>query len=90
MHIQKPKEIDRLFASLESTDLLIVDCRAASTDLFPDYFGEINLREVLGMLEARFTLVAAALVAARIDREQSGSDRAPEQLLRERGPSQLV
>jgi hypothetical protein len=57
VNIQKPKEIDRLFALLESTDLLIVDCRAASTDLFMDYFGEINLREVLSMLDARLTLV---------------------------------
>ena len=49
VNIQKPKEIDRLFALLESTNLLIVDCRAASTDLFLDYFGEINLREVIGI-----------------------------------------
>ncbi len=55
--IQKPREIDRLFALLENTDLLIVDCRAASTDLFLDYFAEINLREVLGALNARLTLV---------------------------------
>jgi hypothetical protein len=57
VNIQKPREIDRLFALLERTDLLIVDCRAASTDLFLDYFAEINLREVLGTLDARLTLV---------------------------------
>ncbi len=57
VNIQKPREIDRLFALLETTDLLIVDCRAASTDLFLDYFAEINLREVLGALDARLTLV---------------------------------
>ena len=57
VNIQKPRETDRLFALLESTNLLIVDCRAASTDLFLDYFGEINLREVLGTLDARLTLV---------------------------------
>ena len=50
VNIQKPREIDRLFALLESTDLLIVDCRAASTDLFLDYFAEINLRDVLSLL----------------------------------------
>lgn len=57
VNIQKPREIDRLFALLETTDLLVVDCRAASTDLFLDYFAEINLHEVLGALGARLTLV---------------------------------
>jgi len=57
VNIQKPRESDRLFALLESTDLLVVDCRAASTDLFLDYFAEINLREVLTTLDARLTLV---------------------------------
>ena len=57
VNIQKPREIDRLFALLETTNLLIVDCRAASTDLFLDYFAEINLREVLSTLDARLTLV---------------------------------
>ena len=57
VNIQKPREIDRLFTLLESAGLLIVDCRAASTDLFLDYFAEINLREVLSTLDARLTLV---------------------------------
>src|SRR5579864_1828967 len=57
VNIQKPRETDRLFALLETTNLLIVDCRAASTDLFLDYFAEINLREVLAALDARLTLV---------------------------------
>ena len=51
-------------------------------------------RRVREHLEARGEsprdLIAAALVAARFHREQNGSDRAPEQLLRERGPSQSV
>ena len=58
VNIQKPREIDRLFAPLETTNLLVVDCRAASTDLFLDYFAEINLREVLSALDARLTLVS--------------------------------
>src|SRR5258707_9449522 len=57
VNIQKPREIDRLFALLETANLLVVDCRAASTDLFLDYFAEINLCEVLGALDARLTLV---------------------------------
>ncbi len=56
-NIQKPREIDRSFALLETTALLIVDCRAASPDLFLEYFAEINLREVFGALDARLTLV---------------------------------
>ena len=57
VNIQKPREFDRLFALLETNDLLIADCRAASTELFLDYFAVINLREVLGTLGARLTLV---------------------------------
>ena len=57
VNIQKPREFDRLFALLETTDLLIADCRAASTELFLDYFAVINLREVLGTLDTRLTLV---------------------------------
>jgi len=57
VNIQKPREIDRLFALMEMTSLLIVDCRAASTDLFLDYFAEINLCEVLSAQDARLTLV---------------------------------
>ena len=58
LNIEKPAEIDRLFALLESVELLVVDCRAASTDLFLDYFAEINLHEVLCTLDARMTLVS--------------------------------
>ena len=57
VNIQNPREIDRLFALMETTNLLIVDCRAASTDLVLDYFAEINLHEVLSALDARLTLV---------------------------------
>ena len=57
VNIQKPREFDRLFALLETTDLLIADCRAASTELFLDYFVVINLREILGTLDARLTFV---------------------------------
>jgi hypothetical protein len=58
LNIEKPGEIDRLFALLESAELLVVDCRAASTNLFLDYFVEINLHEVLCTLDARMTLVS--------------------------------
>jgi cellulose biosynthesis protein BcsQ len=32
VNIQTPREIDRFFALLETANLLVVDCRAASTD----------------------------------------------------------
>jgi hypothetical protein len=51
-------------------------------------------RRVREHLEARGDsprdLIAAALVAERFHREQNGTDRAPDQLLRERGSSQFV
>ncbi len=32
------RELDSIFAALEEANLVVVDCRAASTDLFLDYF----------------------------------------------------
>ena len=51
------RELDSLFASLEKTNLVVADCRAASTDLFLDYFAEIDLVGVLSSLGASLTLV---------------------------------
>ncbi|MGJ8677081.1 MAG: hypothetical protein ACSHX0_06165 [Akkermansiaceae bacterium] len=34
--------MDRIFLILEQHDLVIVDCRADSTNVFLDYFGEID------------------------------------------------
>ena len=80
LNIEKPGEIDRLFALLESAELLVVDCRASSTDLFLDYFAEINLHEVLCTLDARMTLVSprgsmatAATSSLRIRRTANSS-----------------
>ena len=38
-------------------DLLVIDCRAASTDLFIDFFDEVGLAEVLRTLDARLTVI---------------------------------
>lgn len=51
------RELDRIFAALEKTNLVVVDCRAASTDLFLDYFTEIGLSAVLSTLAASLTLI---------------------------------
>jgi hypothetical protein len=51
------RELDSIFAAIEKTNLAVVDCRAASTDLFLDYFAEIDLAAVLSVLGASLTLV---------------------------------
>jgi hypothetical protein len=56
--LTKPTAIDRLFSELDSHALVIVDCRAASTDIFLDYFAELNIFDVLRELEASLTLIS--------------------------------
>ena len=51
------REMDVIFAALEKASLVVVDCRAASTDLFLDFFSEVELAEVLKSLGAALTLV---------------------------------
>jgi hypothetical protein len=57
MNLEHRREIDRMFTTAETCDLLVIDCRAASTDLFLDFFDEVALTEVLRTLDARLTLV---------------------------------
>src|SRR5215470_5144687 len=51
------RELDRIFSALEKVNLVVMDCRAASTDLFIDYFTEIDLATVLNAFGAALTLV---------------------------------
>jgi hypothetical protein len=51
------RELDGIFAALEKANLVVMDCRAASTDLFIDYFTEIDLSAVLSELGTALTLV---------------------------------
>ncbi len=51
------REMDAIFTGLEKSDLVVVDCRAASTDLFLDYFAEVELPGVLKAIGAALTLV---------------------------------
>src|ERR1041385_6216968 len=48
-HIRRAncRELDGIFGALEKSNLVVMDCRAASTDLFIDYFAEIDLPAVL-------------------------------------------
>ncbi|MGH8094128.1 MAG: hypothetical protein ACREIF_11750 [Chthoniobacterales bacterium] len=41
----------------ETSDLLVIDCRAASNDLFIGFFDEVGLGEVLRSLDARLTVI---------------------------------
>lgn len=55
--IANGRELDRIIKALDRHCLIVVDCRAASTDLFLHYFEEIALSELLGVLGASLTLV---------------------------------
>jgi hypothetical protein len=51
------REMDAIFTAVEKSNLVVVDCRAASTDLFLDYFAEVDLTAVLKAFGAALTLV---------------------------------
>jgi hypothetical protein len=57
INLEHRREIDRMFTAAENCDLLVIDCRAASTDLFIDFFDEVGLAEVLRTLDARLTVI---------------------------------
>jgi hypothetical protein len=57
INLEHRREIDRVFTTAETHDLLVIDCRAASTDLFIDFFDEVGLTEVLRSLDARLTVI---------------------------------
>lgn len=58
INIEKVQEIDLLFSCLETSSLVVVDCRAASTDIFLDYFREVRVFELLELLAASLTVVS--------------------------------
>jgi len=58
LDIEDAKEIDTILASLEKTDLVVVDCRAASSDIFLDYFDELRIFDLLDGLGAALTVVS--------------------------------
>jgi hypothetical protein len=57
LDLSNRRELDGIFAALEKVNLVVMDCRAASTDLFIDYFAEIDLPAVLSALGATLTLI---------------------------------
>jgi hypothetical protein len=57
LDLDSRRELDGIFNALEKANLVVMDCRAASTDLFIDYFTEIDLPAVLTAMGAALTLV---------------------------------
>ena len=57
LDLDNRRELDGIFGALEKANLVVMDCRAASTDLFIDYFAEIDLPAVLTAMGAALTLV---------------------------------
>jgi cellulose biosynthesis protein BcsQ len=57
INLAQSRSLDDMFRALERADLVIVDCRAASTDVFLRYFAAIDVAAVLRALDARLTLL---------------------------------
>jgi len=57
INLAQSRSLDDMFRALDRADLVIVDCRAASTDVFLRYFAAIDIAAVLRTLDARLTLL---------------------------------
>jgi cellulose biosynthesis protein BcsQ len=57
LDLAHPRGLDSMIRALEKTDLVVVDCRAASTEVFFNYFDEIDLPPTLQTLSVVLTLV---------------------------------
>ncbi|TLD71346.1 hypothetical protein FEM03_07390 [Phragmitibacter flavus] len=55
--LNDPRGLDSLFAAVEASSLVVMDGRAASTDLILDYFAEVSAFDLLDGMDARLTLV---------------------------------
>jgi hypothetical protein len=57
LDIEDQIEIDSIFATLDKTDLVVMDCRAASTDIFLDYFEEVRIFDLFKSVGATLNLI---------------------------------
>lgn len=55
--LNDPRGLDTLFVAVEACPLVVMDGRAASTDLLLDYFTEVSAIELLDGMAASLTLV---------------------------------
>lgn len=58
INIENLREIDQIFSGLDTSNVVVVDCRAASTDIFLDYFAEVRAFEILEAVGATLTVVS--------------------------------
>ena len=58
VNLANARELDEIVAAVETAPLVVVDCRAASTDLFLDYFAELAVFDVLKSMNAVLTVVS--------------------------------
>ncbi len=65
LDLSATEQLDQMVMASEKNDLVVADCRAASTDLLLGYLAEIDFEKVLVGLNARVTLVL--LVAHEAD-----------------------
>ena len=56
----QPTEIDKMTFALADSDIVVVDCRAASTRIFLKYFEDTDLAAVLESMGASLTIASAA------------------------------
>jgi hypothetical protein len=56
INVNDPQEIDNMVRALEENDVAVVDCRAASTRIFLNYFKEMHLAEALESMSARLMI----------------------------------
>jgi hypothetical protein len=76
LDLSHPRGLDAMIHALDKTDLVVVDCRAASTDVFFNYFDEIDLQATLKDLSAVLTLVMPINQEAdSIDQLQRATDK---------------
>jgi cellulose biosynthesis protein BcsQ len=57
LDIEDPTEIDAVFTTLDKANLVVMDCRAASTDIFLDYFDEVKIFDLLKSMGASLNLI---------------------------------
>jgi hypothetical protein len=56
INVNEWREIDSMVRALEKTDVVVVDCRAASTRNFLDYYKKLELPDVLKIMNTRLTI----------------------------------
>lgn len=57
INLDNPQEIDLIFNRLNDVNLVVVDCRAACTDLIIEYFNEVEMFDLLKAHDATLTLI---------------------------------